>query len=48
MVTADGDLQHVTAGSDPELWWALLGGKGNFGVVTALEFDLSAAHSRRS
>lgn len=40
VVTADGELRHVTADSDPELWWALLGGKGNFGVVTALEFDL--------
>ncbi|WP_405769434.1 FAD-binding oxidoreductase [Actinacidiphila glaucinigra] len=40
VVTADGELRHVTAGSDPELFWSLLGGKGNFGVVTALEFDL--------
>ncbi|MFD8035363.1 FAD-binding oxidoreductase [Streptomyces sp. NPDC048231] len=40
VVTADGELRHVTADSDPELLWALLGGKGNFGVVTALEFDL--------
>ncbi|MFJ4846571.1 FAD-binding oxidoreductase [Streptomyces sp. NPDC088733] len=40
VVTADAELRHVTAESDPELWWALLGGKGNFGVVTALEFDL--------
>ncbi|MFE0631645.1 FAD-binding oxidoreductase [Streptomyces sp. NPDC058864] len=40
VVTADGELRHVTVGSDPELFWALLGGKGNFGVVTALEFDL--------
>ncbi len=40
VVTADGELRHVTADSDAELFWALLGGKGNFGVVTALEFDL--------
>ncbi|MEU1618739.1 FAD-binding oxidoreductase [Streptomyces sp. NPDC005722] len=40
VVTADGALRHVTADTDPELFWALLGGKGNFGVVTALEFDL--------
>ncbi len=40
VVTADGELRHVTADSDPELFWSLLGGKGNFGVVTALEFDL--------
>ncbi|GAA3041402.1 FAD-binding oxidoreductase [Pseudonocardia yunnanensis] len=40
VVTADGELRHVDASSDPELFWALRGGKGNFGVVTALEFDL--------
>ena len=40
VVTADGELRHVDAQSDPELFWALRGGKGNFAVVTALEFDL--------
>jgi hypothetical protein len=40
VVTADGKSRHVDAGSDPELFWALRGGKGNFAVVTALEFDL--------
>ncbi|MEV4324119.1 FAD-binding oxidoreductase [Microbispora rosea] len=40
VVTADGELRHVDAESEPELFWALLGGKGNFGVVTALEFAL--------
>jgi FAD/FMN-containing dehydrogenase len=40
VVTADGELRHVDAESDPELFWALRGGKGNFGAVTALEFDL--------
>ncbi|MDX3237354.1 FAD-binding protein [Streptomyces sp. ME03-5709C] len=40
VVTADAELRHVTADNDPELFWGLLGGKGNFGVVTALEFDL--------
>src|SRR6185437_3957093 len=39
-VTADGALRHVDAQSDPELFWALSGGKGNFGVVTRLEFAL--------
>jgi len=40
VVTADSELRCVDAESDPELFWALRGGKGNFGVVTALEFDL--------
>jgi len=40
VVTADGELRHVDAESEPELFWALRGGKGNFGVVAALEFDL--------
>jgi len=40
VVTADGALRQVTAEHDPELFWAIRGGKGNFGVVTALEFDL--------
>jgi FAD/FMN-containing dehydrogenase len=40
VVTADGALRQVTAGSEPDLFWALLGGKSNFGAVTALEFSL--------
>jgi FAD/FMN-containing dehydrogenase len=40
VVTADGELRHVDAESEPELFWAMRGVKGNFGVVTALEFDL--------
>lgn len=40
VVTADSEFRSVTAESNPELFWALRGGKGNFGVVTALEFDL--------
>lgn len=40
VVTADGQMRHVDAESDPELFWALRGGKGNFGVVTRLEFSL--------
>ncbi len=38
VVTADGQLRHVTPESD--LFWALRGGRDNFGIVTALEFDL--------
>ena len=40
LVGADGEQRRVDAESDPELFWALRGGGGDFGVVTALEFDL--------
>ncbi|MBB2940563.1 hypothetical protein FB565_000267 [Actinoplanes lutulentus] len=40
VVTADGRLRMVTAKSDPELFFGLRGGKSNFGLVTAIEFDL--------
>lgn len=40
LVTADGQLRHVTADSEPDLFWAVRGGKGNFGVVVGLEFEL--------
>lgn len=36
VVTADGELHRVDAGHDPDLFWALRGGKGNFGVITAI------------
>ena len=40
LVTADGRLRRVDHEHEPELFWALRGGGGNFGVVTALEFQL--------
>jgi len=40
LVTADGELRRVDAGHEAELFWALRGGGGSFGVVTALEFEL--------
>lgn len=40
LVTADGRLRTVDAGHEPDLFWAVRGGKGNFGVVTAMSIDL--------
>ncbi len=40
LVTADGELLRVDADHAPDLFWALRGGGGGFGVVTALEFTL--------
>ncbi|MEV6555641.1 FAD-binding oxidoreductase [Nocardia sp. NPDC051756] len=40
IVDAAGRPQRVTADSDPDLFWALRGGGGDFGIVTGLEFEL--------
>lgn len=40
VVTADGAARRVDAEHEPELFWALRGGGGDLGVVTALEFAL--------
>ncbi|MER6067146.1 FAD-binding oxidoreductase [Streptomyces sp. NPDC001792] len=40
VVTADGAVREVTSEHTPDLFWALLGGKGNFGIVTRMEFDV--------
>jgi FAD/FMN-containing dehydrogenase len=39
VVTADGEARLVDADSDPDLFWALRGGGGNFGVAASFEFE---------
>lgn len=40
VVTASGDLIRTDWANEPDLFWALRGGGGSFGIVTALEFNL--------
>jgi FAD/FMN-containing dehydrogenase len=42
IVTADGSLRRASAQNEPDLFWALRGGGGNFGVVVAFEFQARA------
>lgn len=40
VVTGDGELRRTTPTEHPELFFALRGGKGMLGIITAIEFDL--------
>ncbi|MCB1745289.1 MAG: FAD-binding oxidoreductase, partial [Gammaproteobacteria bacterium] len=40
MVTANGECVRASSQENPDLFWAVRGGGGNFGVVTAFEFQL--------
>jgi len=45
IVTADGQLLHVDDRSHPDLFWAIRGGGGNFGVATRFKFQLQEVES---
>jgi FAD/FMN-containing dehydrogenase len=40
LVTAEGDILHVDAAAHPDLFWALRGGGGNFGIATSFTYRL--------
>jgi FAD/FMN-containing dehydrogenase len=41
VVTADGQVVHASEDSEPDLFWAIRGGEGNFGVATRLQLRLA-------
>lgn len=46
LVTANGKFVHASASENPELFWAVRGGGGNFGVVSEFEFELHPIPAR--
>jgi FAD/FMN-containing dehydrogenase len=45
LVTAEGDVLHVDAASHADLFWALRGGGGNFGVAMSFTYRLHRVHT---
>ena len=45
IVTADGELLRVDADNHPDLFWAIRGGGGNFGVATRFLYQLHPAET---
>ncbi len=46
LLLADGSLRSITPTSDPELWWATIGGMGLTGLITSVSFSLIPIESR--
>ena len=40
MVMADGSVRRASADENPDLFWAIRGGGGNFGIATSFEYDV--------